>query len=181
MKCPTGTGPPCVSGMLRIRRTRPTPPPPAPFWSATRSARAIGNRDERGNRGAVFVPLHPGAAAPTIRMDQPGTERGNRGHVRRTSPLRRRQRSALSHGLCSSRCGVAWSRCHPASDRPSKAPAAATIPAAIHTLAKCDRFGTPSTSHWTGAAIIVQSCRMRTCIVTTPKTSTRPMRFSLVG
>jgi hypothetical protein len=24
------------------------------------------------------------------------------------------------------------------------------------TLAKCDPFGIPSTSHWTGAAIIVQ-------------------------
>src|SRR6266700_3859420 len=43
------------------------------------------------------------------------------------------------------------------------------------TLAKCDPFGTPSTSHWTGAAIIVQSPRTKTCIVTRSRTSTRPM------
>src|SRR5712691_4455898 len=49
------------------------------------------------------------------------------------------------------------------------------------TLAKCDPFGTPSTSHWTGAAIIVQSPRTKTCIVTRSRTSTRPMLFSLAG
>ena len=49
------------------------------------------------------------------------------------------------------------------------------------TLAKCDPFGTPSTSHWTGAAIIVQSPRTKTCIVTRSRTSTRPMPFSLAG
>jgi hypothetical protein len=47
------------------------------------------------------------------------------------------------------------------------------------TLAKCDRFGTPSTSHWTGAAIIVQSPPTKTCIVTRSRTSTRLMPFSL--
>src|SRR3982074_972718 len=45
------------------------------------------------------------------------------------------------------------------------------------TLAKCEPFGTPSTSHWTGAAIIVQSPRTKTCIVTRSRTSTRPMLF----
>src|SRR6266480_5771231 len=49
------------------------------------------------------------------------------------------------------------------------------------TLAKCDPFGTPSTSHWTGAAIIVQSPRTKTCIVTRSRTLTRPMPFSLAG
>ena len=49
------------------------------------------------------------------------------------------------------------------------------------TIAKCDPFGTPSTSHWTGAAIIVQSPRTKTCIVTRSRTSTRPMPFSLAG
>jgi hypothetical protein len=48
-------------------------------------------------------------------------------------------------------------------------------------LAKCDPFGTRSTLHWTGAAIIVQSPRTKTCIVTRPRTSTRPMPFSLAG
>jgi hypothetical protein len=47
------------------------------------------------------------------------------------------------------------------------------------TLAKYDLFGTPSTSHWTGAATIVQSPRKKTCIVTRSRTSTRPMPFSL--
>jgi hypothetical protein len=49
------------------------------------------------------------------------------------------------------------------------------------TLAKCDPFGIPSTSHWTGAAIIVQSPRTKTCIVTRSRTSIRPMPFSLAG
>ena len=49
------------------------------------------------------------------------------------------------------------------------------------TLAKCDPFGTPSTSHWTGAAIIVRSPWTKTCIVTRSRTSTRPMPFSLAG
>jgi hypothetical protein len=31
---------------------------------------------------------------------------------------------------------------------------------------QCDPFGIPSTSHWTGAAIIVQWSRTKTCIVT---------------
>jgi hypothetical protein len=49
------------------------------------------------------------------------------------------------------------------------------------TLAKCDPFGIPSTSHWTGAAIIVQCSRTTTCIVTQSRTSTRPMPSSLAG
>jgi hypothetical protein len=52
---------------------------------------------------------------------------------------------------------------------------------AAGTLAKCDPFGTPSTSHWTGAAIIEQSLRTKTCIVTGSRTSNRPMPFSLAG
>ena len=47
------------------------------------------------------------------------------------------------------------------------------------TLAKCDPFGTSSTSPWTGAAIIVQSPRTKPCIVTRSRTSTRPMPCSL--
>jgi Transposase, Mutator family len=46
---------------------------------------------------------------------------------------------------------------------------------------QCDPFGIPSTSPWTGAAIIVQSPRTKTCIVTRLRTSTRPMRCSLAG
>jgi hypothetical protein len=34
------------------------------------------------------------------------------------------------------------------------------------TLAECDPFGIPSTSHWTGAAIIVPFPRTKSCIVT---------------
>ena len=49
------------------------------------------------------------------------------------------------------------------------------------TLALCNPFGIPSTSHWTGAAIIVQFPRTKTCIVTRSRTSTRPMPSSLAG
>ena len=49
------------------------------------------------------------------------------------------------------------------------------------TLAKCDHSGTPSTSHWTAAAIIVAFHRTKTCIVTRPRTSLRPMPFSSAG
>jgi hypothetical protein len=34
--------------------------------------------------------------------------------------------------------------------------AALDAPAITGTLTQCDHFGIPSTSHWTGAAIIVQ-------------------------
>ena len=54
-------------------------------------------------------------------------------------------------------------------------------PGVVGTLAKCDPFGTPSTSHWTGAAIIGRFPRTKTCIVMRPRTSTRPMPFSLAG
>jgi hypothetical protein len=49
------------------------------------------------------------------------------------------------------------------------------------TLTQCDPFGIPSTSLWTGAAIIVQSLRTKSCIVTRPRTSPRPMLCSLAG
>src|SRR5881397_4454893 len=49
------------------------------------------------------------------------------------------------------------------------------------TLAKCAPFGTPSTSHWTGAAIIVKGSRTKTYIVTRRKTSSRPMLSCLAG
>ena len=49
------------------------------------------------------------------------------------------------------------------------------------TLASCDRFGIPSTSHWTGAAIIVRYRRTKSCIVTRSRTSTGPMLSSLAG
>jgi hypothetical protein len=49
------------------------------------------------------------------------------------------------------------------------------------TLTQCDPFGIPSTSHWTGAAIIVHFRRTKTCIVTRPRTSPRPMPSSLAG
>jgi hypothetical protein len=44
---------------------------------------------------------------------------------------------------------------------------------------QCDPFGIPSTSHWTGAAIIVQSQRTTSCIVMRSRTSTGPMPSSL--
>ncbi len=47
--------------------------------------------------------------------------------------------------------------------------------------AQCDPFGIPSMSHWTGAAITVQSSRTKTSIVTRLRASTRPMPFSLAG
>src|SRR5205814_6979171 len=46
---------------------------------------------------------------------------------------------------------------------------------------KCDPFGIPSTSRWSGAAIIVQSPRTKVCIVMRWRTSTRPMLSSLAG
>ena len=49
------------------------------------------------------------------------------------------------------------------------------------TLAQCDPFGIPSTSHWTGAAIIVQSSRTKMCFATGPRTSIGPMRSSLAA
>ena len=45
----------------------------------------------------------------------------------------------------------------------------------------CDRFGIPSTSHWTGAAIIVKWSQTKTCIVTRSRTSSRPMPSSWPG
>jgi hypothetical protein len=44
----------------------------------------------------------------------------------------------------------------------------------LNTLARfrstqCDPFGTPSTSQWTGAAIVVRWSRTKTCIVTQPR------------
>ncbi len=49
------------------------------------------------------------------------------------------------------------------------------------TLPPCDPFGIPSTSHRTGAAIIVHFRRTKTCIVTRPRTSRRPRPSSLAG
>jgi hypothetical protein len=45
----------------------------------------------------------------------------------------------------------------------------------------CDPFGIPSTSHWTGAVIIVQGPRTKSCIVTGPRASRRPMPSSMAG
>jgi predicted nuclease of predicted toxin-antitoxin system len=42
-------------------------------------------------------------------------------------------------------------------------------------------FGIPSTSHWTGAAIIGKESRTKTCIVTRWKTSSTPMPSSLAA
>jgi hypothetical protein len=44
---------------------------------------------------------------------------------------------------------------------------------------KCDPFGIPSTSHWTGAAIIVSSLQTKSCIAARPRTSSGPMPSSL--
>jgi len=49
------------------------------------------------------------------------------------------------------------------------------------TLAECDPFAIPSTSAWTGAAIIVPCSRTKTCIVTRPRTSSRPTPSSLAA
>jgi len=48
-------------------------------------------------------------------------------------------------------------------------------------FSQCDPFGILSTSHWTGAVIIVQFPRTKTYIVTRWKTSSRPMPSSLAG
>ena len=45
----------------------------------------------------------------------------------------------------------------------------------------CDPFGIPSTSRWTGAAIIVQSHRTKICIVTRSRTANKLMPTSLAG
>jgi hypothetical protein len=47
--------------------------------------------------------------------------------------------------------------------------------------AKCDPFGILLTSHWTGAVIIVQFPRTKSCIFTSPRRSIRPMPSSLAG
>jgi hypothetical protein len=49
------------------------------------------------------------------------------------------------------------------------------------TLAQCDPFGIPSTSHWTGAAIILPFPRTKICIVTRSSFSSKPMPSSLAG
>ena len=49
------------------------------------------------------------------------------------------------------------------------------------TLAECDPFGIPSTSHWTGAAIIVQFSPTQTCIVTRSRIFNGPMRSCLAA
>ena len=102
-------------------------------------------------------------------------------------------RTSRAGAVCERASRSSSARCPPVI---SKAPAAATIPPTtttdhylsdtspvypMGTLAKCDPFGTPSTSHWTGAAIIVQSPRTKTCIVTQWRTSLRPMPSSLAG
>jgi hypothetical protein len=45
-------------------------------------------------------------------------------------------------------------------------------------LTRCDLFGIPSTSLWTGAAIIVRFPRPKSCIVTRSRTLTKPMPSS---
>ncbi len=49
------------------------------------------------------------------------------------------------------------------------------------TLARCDPFGIPSTSPWTGAAIIVKASWTKTCIVTPSRISAGPMPSSSAG
>src|SRR5579863_9087107 len=49
------------------------------------------------------------------------------------------------------------------------------------TLTQCDPCGITSTSHWTGAAIIVQCSPTKNCIATRPRTSPKPMPSSLGG
>jgi hypothetical protein len=49
------------------------------------------------------------------------------------------------------------------------------------TLTQCGPFGIPSTSHWTGAAIIVWGSQTKTCIVTRPRASRRLMPSSSAG
>ena len=73
----------------------------------------------------------------------------------------------------------------PGAARPVRVAAAGTVfPRSYgeHEMTvQCDPFGIPSTSHWTGAAIIVQFSRTKIYIVTRWKTSTRPMLSSLGG
>src|SRR5262249_26349744 len=52
---------------------------------------------------------------------------------------------------------------------------------ALAATVECDPFDIPSTSHWTGAAIIVPCSRTKTCIVTRSRTSSRPMPSSLAA
>jgi hypothetical protein len=59
--------------------------------------------------------------------------------------------------------------------------AAASDRFAAGTLARCVPSGTPSTSPWTGAAIIVQSLLTKSCIVTRPRSSNRQTPFSSEG
>lgn len=50
-----------------------------------------------------------------------------------------------------------------------------------YSLAQWGLFGIPSTSLWTGAAIIVRSSLTKNCTVTRPRASSRPTPFSLAG
>ena len=52
---------------------------------------------------------------------------------------------------------------------------------AIGTLTNATPSVFHQTSHWTGAAIIVQYFRTKTCIVTLSRTSPRPMPSSLAA
>ena len=125
--------------------------------------------------------------APTSRtsaFDTPSVAH-NHALARRTSPSRRGVRTSkpLQLSPLSTRHLQGHSRSHHRTPTTTDRYSSDTSPVYPigGTLAKCDPFGTPSTSHWTGAAIIVQSPRTKTCIVTRSRTSTRPMPFSLAG
>ena len=68
-----------------------------------------------------------------------------------------------------------------ASKRQRKQVAAMLVHAIVGILAPWDPFGIPSTSHWTGAAIIVPAWWTKTCIVTRSRTSRRPMPSSFLA
>ena len=90
-----------------------------------------------------------------------------------------RFRGAPSLSAARRRTGTRWSRVSWWRLTPS-GPIIDPTPSAV-LLRQCDPFGIPSTSHWTGAAIIVQGSRTKNCIVTGPRTSPRPMPCSLAG
>ena len=101
--------------------------------------------------------------------------------IRRTATTRQKQRSRQQSRASWNSATSTWTERTYASKRQRNQVAAMLVHAIVGTLAPCDPFGIPSTSHWTGAAIIVKCWRTKTCIVTRSRTSRRPMPSSLAG
>ena len=122
-----------------------------------------------------WLPLHPRAnvrASSRRASTRASTGLDGQGHTRTAPALcspkyRKPKNFCLRTGMCA--CVLRLCR------------RALATPSIGSTLAQCDHFGIPSTSHWTDAVITVQCPRTKTCTVTRPRTSGAPMPSSSVG